>query len=176
MSDDDNQVSEWDSVDNDPLTGQARYVPGVETSYWPPYTTRARPSWIDDLHDSTLRAIADEVYQALNAGLVTLATIGTRTLLDQAMYLRVGDPQGCFQSKLSSMVTEGFIGNGEQDTLLIMTDAGNASAHRGYAPNEATLLTIMSIVENFLHREFVLKEAAAEVRAATPPRRGGGGS
>jgi hypothetical protein len=162
-------LSEWDSVEGDPLTGQARPVPGIETTYWPPPTTRAKPAWVDGLQDDALRGTANEVYQALNAGLVTLATIGLRTLLDRAMYLRVGDSGG-FPSKLSRMVSEGYVGHGEKETLLVMTDAGNAAAHRGYAPDRRTLLTIIEVIENFLHGEFVLKVAAASVKTATPPR------
>jgi hypothetical protein len=86
------------------------------------------------------------------------------------MFLRIGDPPGGFAAKLRKMVADGFVGQSELETLLIMTDAGSAAAHRGFAPDQQTLLTIVETVENFLHREFVLQAAAASVRTATPPR------
>jgi len=68
------------------------------------------------------------------------------------------------------MVQKGHIGKDEKDILEAMTDAGSAAAHRIFAPNAKTLGTIIETVENFLHREFILKAAAGEVRKQTPPR------
>lgn len=162
--------SEWDDFDEDPLTGQPMIIPGVKVTYWPPPTKRKMPEWADDLDDDVLRSVIDEVYQALNAGLIVLASIGTRTLLDRAMFLRVGDPNGGFTGKLDHMVQEGHIGRSERGILEAITDAGSAAAHRGFAPSASVLKTIIETVENFLQREFVLKTAAGEVRTATPAR------
>jgi hypothetical protein len=163
--------SEWDEFDQDPITGQPRIVPGIKVVYWPPPTKRKKPEWADQLSDDVLRQVIDEVYQALNSGLIVLASIGTRTLLDRAMFLRIGDPRGGFVGKLTLMVDRGHIGTEEKDVLEVITDAGSAAAHRGFTPDARTLETIVATVENFLHREFVLKTAAGAVRAATPPRR-----
>lgn len=162
--------SEWDSFDTHPITGQPRMIPGVKVTYWPPPTKRKKPEWADNLDDDVLRSVAAEVYQALNAGLIVLASIGTRTLLDRAMFLRVGDPSGGFAGKLAHMVQKGHIGKDERDILEAITDAGSAAAHRGFTPNAKNLGTIIETIENFLHREFVLKTAAGEVRKETPPR------
>jgi Domain of unknown function (DUF4145) len=162
--------SEWDDFDLDSVTGQPKLIPGIKVTSWPPPTKRRKPEWVDNLDDDVLRGVADEVYQALDAGLIVLASIGTRTLLDRAMFLRVGDPRGGFAAKLDEMVQNGHIGEGEKETLEAITDAGSAAAHRGFAPSANTLTTIVEAVENFLHREFVLKTAAKEVRKATPPR------
>lgn len=162
--------SEWDDFDEDPLTGQPRLIPGVKVTYWPPPTKRNKPEWAENLDDDVLRGVIDEVYQALNSGLIVLASIGTRTLLDRAMFLRVGDPRGGFAAKLNLMVEKGHVGKDERDVLEAITDAGSAAAHRGYAPNAKTLGTIIETTENFLQREFILKKAAGEVKAATPSR------
>jgi hypothetical protein len=103
--------------------------------------------------------------------MIVLSSIGTRTLLDRAMFLRVGDPPGGFAAKLNLMVKNGHIGSDERVILEAITDAGSASAHRGFVPKPEMLATIIDTVENFLQREFVLKTAAGEVRAATPPRK-----
>ena len=52
-----------------------------------------------------------------------------------------------------------------------VADAGNASAHRGYTPTVERLGHIVDIIENFLHRAFVLAGAAEEIRKATPARK-----
>ena len=146
-------------------------MPGVKVTYWPPPTQRKKPDWAENLGDNVIRGVIEEVYQALNSGMIILASIGTRTLLDRAMFLRVGDPKGGFGRKLDLMVEKGHIGKDERDILEAITDAGSAAAHRGFVPNTKTLNTIIDTAENFLHREFVLKTAAGEVRTATPSRK-----
>jgi hypothetical protein len=162
--------SEWDQIGSDPITGEPRITRGTKVIYWPPPTKRKKPTWVDDLDDDVLRRVIDEVYQALDVGLIALASIGTRTLLDRAMFLRVGDPKGGFGGKLAKMFENGHIGLDEKDILTAITDAGSAAAHRGFTPNTKTLGTIIETVENFLQREFVLKTAAGDVRKATPRR------
>lgn len=162
--------SEWDDFEDDPITGEPRHIPGIKVTFWPPPTKRKKPDWADNLEDNVLRKVVDEVYQALNAGLTILASVGTRTLLDRAMFMRVGDPEGGFVGKLNEMVRKGHIGRDEKGILEAITDAGSAAAHRGFAPSATMLGTIVETVENFLHREFVLKTAAGEVRKATPTR------
>ncbi len=162
--------SEWDNFDFDPLTGEQIVIPGVSVTYWPPPTKRKKPEWTGNLDDDVLRNVIGEVYQALNLGLIVLASVGIRTLLDRAMLLRVGDVAGGFGGKLKAMLEEGHVGEKEKGILEIITDAGSASAHRGFAPDVDTLNTIVQAVENFLQREFVLKAAAEKVKAATPPR------
>ncbi len=162
--------SEWDEIDHDPLTGNMRMVPGIRTTYWPPPTTRKKPLWADEIDDEVMREVFEEVYAALNAGLRILGSIGTRTLLDRAMTLQVGD-EGGFARKLQLMREQGFIGETEKDILDAMTDAGSASAHRGHKPSPEHLNTIIDTVENFIHRVFVLRTDAESVRAATPPRK-----
>lgn len=163
-------LSEWDQIDQDPLTGDMRMVPGIRTTYWPPPTTRKKPSWADEIDDEVLREVFEEVYAALDAGLRLLRSIGTRTLLDRAMTLQIGD-EGGFAHKLKLMLDQGFIGETEKGILDAMTNAGSASAHRGHKPSVEHLNTIIDTVENFIHRVFVLRTGAESVKAATPPRK-----
>ena len=68
------------------------------------------------------------------------------------------------------MQTAGHISASEKDILEAMTDAGNASAHRGYSPTFEQLTAIVDILENFIERAFVLKNVAEALRQSTPPR------
>lgn len=162
--------SEWDQLGQDPITGEPTLTPGIQVTYWPPPTPRKKPSWAEKLGDEELSRVMDETYRALNSGLIVLASIGTRTLLDRAMLLRVGDPKGGFSGKLEKMLEKGHIGRDEKEILSIITDAGSAAAHRGFTPSPEVLATIVETVENFLHRTFILKTAAGEVKTATPKR------
>ena len=59
-----------------------------------------------------------------------------------------------------AMVDASYISEMEKDILEAMTDAGSAAAHRGYAPSNKQLSSIMDILENYLHRSFILGDAA----------------
>lgn len=71
---------------------------------------------------------------------------------------------------LSALQTGGHISAHEKTTLEAVADAGNASAHRGYTPTVERLGHIVDIIENFLHRAFVLAGAAEDIRKTTPAR------
>ena len=164
-----NWFSEWDEVDYDER-GRMVMRPGIKEIYYPAPTVRAKPMWSDSISDEVLRNVLDELYAALTAGLGVLASIGARTLLDRAGYLLIGDPKGGFEGKLSALQSDGHISAQEKTTLEAVADAGNASAHRGYTPTAERLGHIVDIIENFLHRAFVLKGAAEEIRKTTPAR------
>jgi hypothetical protein len=161
--------SEWDEADFDeqgrPVTRR-----GVKVTYHPAQTVRAKPVWAEAVGDEILRDVLDESYSALNNGQRMLASVGARTLLDRAGHILVGDVKGGFEGKLSALVVGGHISAQEKDSLDAVADAGNASAHRGYTPTAERLSRIFDVIENFLHRAFVLGPAAAEIRKTTPPR------
>ena len=161
--------SEWDEIDHDEY-GQMVMCPGIKEIYYPAPTVRVKPEWFDNIADEVLRNVLDELYAALDAGLNGLATVGVRTLLDRAGYLLIGDPSGGFQGKLSALHDGGHISGQEKTTLEAVADAGNASAHRGYTPTVERLGHIVDIIENFLHRAFVLTRAAEDIRKTTPAR------
>lgn len=164
--------SEWDEMDYNDL-GQPIMRRGIKEAYYPPATVRPKPSWAESVKDDILRNVLDELYSALTAGLNVLASIGARTLLDRAGYLLIGDPKGGFGGKLSELLAKDFISLQDKKTLEVVADAGNASAHRGYAPAPELLGHIVDIIENFLHRAFILTPAAEDIRKSTPERKKG---
>ncbi|MFF0948341.1 DUF4145 domain-containing protein [Rhizobium leguminosarum] len=161
--------SEWDEMDYDEY-GRMVMRPGIKEIYYPAPTVRAKPTWFDSISDEVLRNVLDELYAALNAGLGVLASVGARTLLDRAGYMLIGDPKGGFEGKLSALQSKGHISAQEKTTLEAVADAGNASAHRGYTPTAERLGHIVDIIENFLHRAFVLTGVVEDIRKATPAR------
>jgi hypothetical protein len=139
-------------------------------TYWPAPVVRSTPPWAGGLADDILRNVLQEVYGALNADFRTLAAIGARTVLDRAMaLLQAPDAEG-FIARLKDLVQRQLISPHEKDILGVLTEAGNASAHRGWRPTPENLATIMDGIENFLHRLFVIGAATDAMKAHVPPR------
>ena len=163
-------LSEWENVYEDPLTGRLVRDISEEITCWPPKQTRVRPGWRDRLPDGNLRQVMEEVYVAVDHGLIVLAAIGARTLLDRAMLLKVGDRKNGFRGKLEAMVAERHMGPEEMDKFLIIADAGSAAAHRAHIPDEKTLDSVLTAVEALLYRLYVLPGEVKAVEASTPKR------
>ena len=170
------QHQHWFSEDGDHeedlATGEYHWVPNIKTTYFPPARIRSLPRWFDELEgaDPLLAEVLTEIYAALEANSLILATVGARILLDRAMVKLLGEDAGGFAEKLNAMTARGTIGKEDRELLDVMTDAGNAASHRGYRPSREHLETILDTIENLLHRKFVLQPAAAGVKAATPAR------
>jgi len=142
-------------------------------SYWPSPSKRTKPDWLDQLglRDDTLYRLAEDIYTALDNDLGVLAAIGMRTNFDRASELLKIDTELTFENKLESLLAKGFVGQSEHDTLSILTDAGNAAAHRAWRPSLAQLNTLMSLLEQFLYRNFVLNRAVKALKPSIPPKK-----
>ena len=93
-----------------------------------------------------------------------------RTSFDRASELLGIDPANTFAEKLNELTKSGRIGTTERDNLDALTDAGSAAAHRGWRPTLRQLDTMMSILEAFLYRTFVLEEEVKRLKPAIPPK------
>ena len=155
-----NQTNEWET-----------YYP-EDVSYWPAPTKRIEPEWTRILHRDyrQIDALLDDVYSTLNADLAVPAAIATRTTFDAASEQLGIDPALNFSEKLDALFMGGYIGAGEKVSLFVLADAGGAAAHRGWKPSPKQLDTMVSILEAFLHREFVLKAQASELKQDIPAR------
>jgi hypothetical protein len=145
----------------------------VETvTYYPAPSKREQPSWMSDmlLEDDKLYSLLRETYAALNNDARVLAAAGLRTIFDRASEKFGIDPGNSFKKKLDELVTKGKIGQSERDSLDVLTDAGNAAAHRGWRPTLAQLTTLMDIGEGFLYRTIILDAEAQRLRKSIPKR------
>ncbi len=155
----------------DPFTGEETSEPIWKETIYPPVSYRNRPDWYADIPDQTLRDISDEIYTALQTDLRYLATFGSRTLIDRLIVLTVGD-QGTFTKGMEALVSAGKMSVHEWDILDQVIDAGHAAAHRGWAPDESQLKTILDTVEGLIHRLLVLPKLAEELEDSVPARNG----
>lgn len=153
----------------DPSNGKQYREELWDEEIYPPVTYRASPPWFDDLPDDTLREISGEIYKSLQSGSHYLATFGSRTLIDRLMVLTVGD-KGNFPRGLQALQDEGKLSPQERDILNPVVEAGNAAAHRGWAPSKEQLAVILDTVEGLIHRLLVLPTLAEELKEAVPNR------
>lgn len=140
-----------------------------KVTYWPAPAKRERPVWLDELDDHSLRTVLAEIYGALDSDYRILAAIGARTVLDRAMVL-LGATENSFPGKLSELKDKGIVSEHEKEILLVLTDAGSASAHRAWQPTPGNVATVMSGMESFLHRTMIFGKEISKVRKDIPPR------
>ncbi len=151
------------------VTGEVTEEAIWDEVIYPPVSYRAPPTWFEDVPDSTLRQISGEIYKSLQTESNYLATFGSRTLIDRLVLLTVGD-KGNFAKGLKALVDEGKIAAHERDILKPVIEAGNAAAHRGWAPTRDELTTILDTVEGLIHRLLVLPKLSEELEESVPAR------
>ncbi|WP_294331043.1 DUF4145 domain-containing protein [uncultured Sphingomonas sp.] len=162
--------SEDEEHEQNPISGEWETTLRPTVSYWPEYARRSRPEWFAALTDEISRQLLDETYGAINAGLLTLAGMGVRAVLDRAFELAGADAGGRFDQKLSSLRDRGIIGDDEHATFVVLTDAGSAAVHRGWRPELEQLETALIAAEDFLNRVTIMPGRIATLQQAVPPR------
>lgn len=140
-------------------------------SYWPSTTHRQPPGWMDGDIDGDLHAILVELYTAINNDMPILAAIGMRTAFDRATALLGIEPSLRFEEKLDRLKKDGLLGDKDHKVIGTLVDAGSAAAHRGWKPPLERILTMVGILEAFLHKEFVLKAEFEELVSSVPPKK-----
>ena len=150
--------------------GEMKYY-NRETIY-PPRIARKLPQWLGNLRfiEDELYDVLQEIYVALQNDLPVLATQGTRTALEIAMTKKVGD-KDTFLDKVNAFIEAGFMQKDLKQPLLDALNAGSASAHRGYKPNNREISEIFDLVEGIIHAVFIIPQKAKSVEAKTPKRK-----
>jgi hypothetical protein len=143
-----------------------------DVRHFPAPSRRAKPRWHYDIDllDSSLGSLFSDIYRCLDAELSVPAAVATRTAFDRATELLGIDPSESFSAKLDSLLSNGKISKDEKGILAVLIDAGSAAAHRGWRPKAEELDTLVSLVESFFHRTFVLGDAAHKLKAVVPPK------
>ncbi len=136
--------------------------------FFPQETNGGVPEWYDQLDDNK-KALIREVDLALQSKLSVLPTIGLRTLLDMVMVEKLGDIGG-FDAKLKKFELDGYVTRKQAESISFVLDAGNASAHRAYAPNEEDLVVCVAVVKHLMEGVFILQPKMENVKRNTPPR------
>ncbi|WP_336763823.1 DUF4145 domain-containing protein [Asaia sp. VD9] len=160
---------------------EKEYIEHIE--YLPALAKRARPEWLDSLFlswppgESRLYEVLDEVYKAIDAGLVMLSAVGVRTAFDVVAAKLGVDAALSFEEKLDELLSSNHIRSDERAHLAVLIEAGNAAAHRGWFPRQDELVTLIDLLERFVTQTVIEPEAAkrrdaelAAIRDGVPPK------
>jgi len=169
--------SSWDSEDWDgeyhPVTGeQIMIFPVKNLTYPAPEKKSQKPDWAWNIYkiDPQLHTILDETYQAYEVRSFILASVGLRTAFDRATELLKIDPALNLEEKVQELRKNGFIGETEAMTLGVVANAGNAAAHRAWSPSQEEFQTLLTTLEQFVHRTIVSGKSALSIAQKIPAR------
>ncbi|MGL1930610.1 MAG: DUF4145 domain-containing protein [Desulfotalea sp.] len=147
-----------------------------KTSYFPPSPKRLKPKWFDQLPEK-YKSILSEVYFAIDHDLLFLASSGTRTAIDQLIVEKIGDIGG-FKQKIKHLLQTGIIDQEQKILFEALIDAGSASAHRSYKPDDNNIEIMMDILEDIFQKLIIepkrkedLKQKALDLQTSTPKRK-----
>lgn len=167
------QTVSWNSEDIDQYYdafGNAQMELSKESATYPKPETNTKPIWFDAMQkkDPQLHNIINQMYVALDNDAHILTAIALRTALDRATEILGIDPAKTFDEKLDGLRDGGWIGQSERDILGVVTDAGNAAAHRGWEPDHKEVTQLVSSMEVFLHRAFIVGQGALGIKGNIP--------
>lgn len=165
----------WNSEEYTPYydaLGELQYETVWNIISYPKPETKTKPTWFEAMRkiDGQLHNILSQVYVANDNQVHILTAIGLRTALDRATEVLGIDPIKTFEQKLNELQSGGWIGQSERDVLGVVTDAGNAAAHRGWEPHGQEISQLISATEAFLHRAFIVGNKALEIKGNIPAK------
>lgn len=139
---------------------------------YPKPESAAKPVWLDAIGkiDHQLQDILNEMYVARDNEAYILTAVGLRTALDRGTEVLDIDPAKSFVEKLADLHNGGWIGATEHDILEVITDAGNAAAHRGWSPDANDVDQLLYAMEVFLQRAFIVGKNALSIKNTIPPK------
>ncbi|WP_449632003.1 DUF4145 domain-containing protein, partial [Rahnella aceris] len=148
-----------------------RYHEEVHT-YPTPEQESVRPKWLNHIMniDFQLHAIFNEMYTAYQNKSFILASIGLRTIFDRTTEILEIHPSLTLGEKVEALKDEGYVGETERDQLNIVTEAGNAAAHRGWSPNEIVFKSLLDVIENFVYRTLVKRTGLSAISVTIPQK------
>ena len=162
----------WCSEDYNPESGEPDYT----HSYYPPPQKRPQPDFEFGVPFSIV-FVLKELYTAINNNSRYLASTGIRTVLDMMIVDKIGD-EGTFKDKVDKLVADGHINADEGKIMTAVIDAGNASAHRGFMPDDDVLSSMMDILERLIDKFYMVdarhRDSAAKadrIIKKVPPRK-----
>ncbi len=141
------------------------------TTYYPENELREMPKWAGAIKNDEpeLHELYSELYAVLRTNLTRLAGMASRATLEQILNKMVGE-FGTFDQRLEKLKTENHVSQSELETLKTAVDLGNAANHRGWKPTTDELNTVLDIIENLMHRIYILTQNAKKVQEKIPPR------
>lgn len=143
---------------------------GGQLIYKPPRLWLQQPKWVEDeAIDNTVYGLLVEVYSAANDNQFRLLAMGVRAVLDYVMTYLVNDIGG-FEKKLDEMVKQEHISRKQKDMLLVVIDAGSATAHRGFKPPRDLLMQMIDVMGIIIRQHYITGPMLQTLKTHIPPR------
>lgn len=136
-----------------------------------PSALEQRPLWVEKIVDVDyqLYILLNEMYKAYYNESYILASIGLRTAFDRTSEILKILPTLPLVKKIERLAEQGYIGETEKSQLLIVTDAGNAAAHRAWSPTESEFKSLLTITEDFIRRSVLRDNSSIKKIAGNIP-------
>jgi hypothetical protein len=139
----------------------------VKKYRYPHPLKRPEPKWVKHVDISYFQLLS-EIYDNYNRDNFISFSICCRTLVDKILTVTIGDIGG-FDKKLKAFKSNGYITESQLSTLSLLIEAGNASAHRAYSPDNELCEAIINILE-FLLQDKINTNIAQEYENKIPKR------
>lgn len=156
-------------------------------SLYPSQRRRSAPDWVAaDLHSlprlalkpekdpyvgaivGEIRDFLHEIYQAFDGGLFRVAMMGIRALIECIMVHECGD-RGSFKKNCEAFFEKGLVAPSQQkmfaDALL---EAGHAAMHRGWAPTQGDVETLLGVVEALIKSLYIDPSKTEKIAQSLP--------
>lgn len=159
---------DYDYDDNGETIVTANYT--IDTY---PGSLEHRPQWIEKIADVDyqLYLILNEMYKAYDNESYILASIGLRTAFDRTSEVLKILPSLPLKSKVEKLAEDGFIGETEKSQLIIVTEAGNAAAHRAWSPTKSEFKSLLTITEDFVRRSVLRDKSISKIAGKIPVKK-----
>lgn len=162
----------WDSERGD-HDFEGKFTPDHNIKTVPaPEKQSLKPEWMPLIYkqDVVLYCILNEVYTAYEHKSFILASTGLRTAFDRASEF-IGIPSYLpLEQKVKAVFEQGYVSETEREQLNVVTNAGNAAAHRGWIPDESTFESLLRVTEKFIHKVVLRDHKVEEIGAQIPKR------
>lgn len=136
--------------------------------HYPSFGGSAVPEWTNELPEELMKLLW-EIYAAKKKGLNTLCAMGIRAVIEVFAVSKLGDIGG-FAKKLAKLRASGHVSDAQYNILSIITEAGNAAAHRGFSPTSDQVGACLEVLEAIFFFEIKNNELRG-LEAATPKRK-----
>jgi DNA-binding PadR family transcriptional regulator len=116
-----------------------------------------------------------EVYDAVNLGILRLAAMGIRSVIEGIMIDKVMD-HGTFTKNLDKFQEAGYLSIRQRNVIDAILDAGHAAMHRGWEPKGEDIDILLEITESVIQSVYFHEGKASNLERRIPPRRPSTGS
>jgi Domain of unknown function (DUF4145) len=150
----------------------------TRVAYYPPATFRPEPRWMEKLWltlppgQEQVHDLLKQVYVALQNGLLSLAAMGIRAVVETVMVQTCGDC-GSFAKNLKNFEELGFVSRLQRIQIESVLEIGHATIHRGFAPSAEELAALLDITEQLLQVIYLHSEHAALLQKRVSRRKRG---